>query len=208
MHLASPRIFYAVKRVSVSEFFTLSWTPLPFLGVFSTIPLLLTSGKRLAAASILFAAAIVPLEYGFQLAASVCWILLSIFLARRSIDFSETLGALSLLILAYTMLVTVYLTTYPFLPFETRFLDDAALAWVKGYATLQPFGAFSYIIIPFGALLPVYAEMLRRRSLKPVFRKTDTRVQELLSLKQSRIVLLLSLFLSIYLSVSPGLTPV
>ncbi len=214
MHLASPRIFYAVKRVSVSEFFSLNWTPLPFLGVFLAIPFLILSEKRLAAASILVVAAMIPLEYGFQLAASLFWILLAMFLTRRSIDFSETLKALCLMILFYTGLVTVYLAAYPFLPFETVFLDQATLAWVKGYATLQPLGVFSYVLMPFGALLPVYIGMLRRRSLRPVFNKGETRVQEFLSGRQPAIILLISLFLSAYLSVysylprlNPGLNP-
>lgn len=214
MHLASPRIFYAVRRVSVSEFFRLIWPPLPFLGVALTIPFLILSERRLAAVSIIVMAMMTLLEYDFQLAASLCWILFAIFLTRRSIDFNETVKTLSILTLVYTVMVVIYLAAYPLLPLETPLLDRAALTWVKAYATLQPLGAFSYVLMPFGAFLPVYAEMLRRRSLRPVFNKGGTRIQEFLSEKFCRILLLSSLFLSAYLSVysylprlNPGLNP-
>ena len=214
MHLASPRVFYAVKRVSVSEFFRLNWPPLPFLGVALTIPFLILSERRLAAASIIVLAAMVPLEYGFQLAASLCWTLLVTVAARRSIDFSGTVKTLSALILVYTITVMIYLASYPLLPFETPVLDHAALAWVKAYATLQPLGAFSYVLTPFAAFLPVYVGMLRRRSLRPVFNTGGIRVQEFLSGKWCRMILPLSLFLSAYLSLysylprlNPGLNP-
>ncbi|MEM3660479.1 MAG: hypothetical protein QXU11_08710 [Thermoproteota archaeon] len=214
MHLASPRIFYAVRRVSVSEFFRLSWPPLPFLGVALTIPFLILSVRRLAAVSIIIMAMMTMLEYDFQLAASLCWILFAIFLTRRSIDFNETVKTLFILTLVYTVMVVIYLAAYPLLTLETPLLDQAALIWVKAYATLQPLGAFCYVLMPLGAFLPVYVGMLRRRSLRPVFNKSGVRVQEFLSVKQCRILLLSFLFLSTYLSVysylprlNPGLNP-
>ena len=214
MHLASPRIFFAVRRVSVSEFFRISWQPLPFIGVALTIPFLILVERRLAAASILALCLMLPLDYDTRLAASVCWVFLTILLTRRSLDSSRLLSMLFASTLSFTLVIILHLVSYPFLPFENTVLDFFTLTWVRLYATLQPLGALCYVLTPLGAFMPLYFQKLRGRSLGAKVNTGGKSLQGFFGERASRTLLPTALLLSAYLSaysylprLNPGLAP-
>jgi tetrahydromethanopterin S-methyltransferase subunit G len=138
MHLASPRIFFAVRRVSVWEFFRMSWEPPPFLGVILTIPFLVLRERRLAAASILALGLMLPFNYDARIVVSLCWLLLVMLLTWRSIDFNELLRMLSASTLFLTLVIIIHLVSYPFQPVENRILARATITGLqKSIAELQ-----------------------------------------------------------------------
>jgi len=214
MHLASPRIFFAVRRMSVSEFFRISWEPLPFLGVILTTPFLILRERRLAAASILILCLMLPLDYDARLAVSLCWVFLTILLTRRSLDSSKLLSMLFASTLFLTLVIILYLLSYPFLPAENTVLDFLTLTWVRLYATLQPLGALCYVLTPLGAFMPLYLQKLRSRSSGQRLTRRKKSLQGLFGERASRTLLPTALLLSAYLSVysylprlNPGLAP-
>jgi hypothetical protein len=201
MHLASPRIFFAVKRVSVWEFFRMSWEPLPFLGVILTIPFLVLRERRLAAASILALGLMLPFNYDAQIVVYLCWLLLVMLLTRRSIDFNELLRMLSASTLFLTLVIIIHLVSYPFQPFENTILSLLTLSWVRLYATLQPLGALCYVLTPIGVFIPLYFQKLRSRSLGAKVNTGKKILQGIFGERASNILFPTALFLSIYLSV-------
>ncbi|MEM1548890.1 MAG: hypothetical protein QXR44_06040 [Thermoproteota archaeon] len=213
MNLVSPRIYFAVRRVSFSEFFRLDWWLLPYLAVALAIPLLVSDCWRLAAASLPVLAVMLFLDYFMQLTVSLCWILVTVFALRKRLDLNKLRETLSILMLVFTGIIFAYLLIFPFLPFDTEPLDSATLTWVKLYATLQPFGVICYVLMPFGAFLPSYLQMIRRRSLSVTLVKNIV-IREFLSRRLVKILFLLSLVFSVYLSaysyfpkLNPGLGP-
>ncbi|MEM1558455.1 MAG: hypothetical protein QXG12_07670 [Thermoproteota archaeon] len=199
MNLVSPRIYFAVRRVSVSEFFKLDWWLLPYLVVVLAIPLLVLDCWRLAAASLPVLAVMPFLDYFMQLSVSLCWILVTVFALRKRLDLNKLRETLSTLILVFTGIIFVYLLIFPFLPFDTELMNSVTLTWVKLYATLQPFGVICYVLMPFGAFLPSYLQMMRRSLSVTLVRNIV--IQEFLSRRLMKILLLLSLVFSIYLSI-------
>ena len=203
LDLVHPKVYFAVKRVSIWEYFTLRWEPLPYLLALSTVPLLISYDRRLALGSLLVLFGMIFFGYSTQLLVSLVWLALVVAIAYKRVRWGETLSYLFLIVLTITGVVFAYLLLFPALPWSIPILDDAALTWMKLYATLQPLGMLSYVLIPIGLLIPFYIEMIREGNLSDVLSRLNakTRIQEFLDGRSTMILLVSSLVLSAYLSI-------